>query len=38
MVSGHSALMRLPESASPRPDFLEFTAGSDDSVVVKHEM
>ncbi len=26
------------DSASPRPDLLEFTAGSDVSIVVKHEI
>ncbi len=37
-VSSPSALMKLPESASPQPDLLEFTAGSDISIVIKQEI
>ncbi len=37
-VSGRSALMNLLRAASPRPDLLEFTAGSDVSIVVEHEI
>ncbi len=35
MVSGCPALMKMPESTSPRPDLLKLTAGS---VVVTHEI
>ncbi len=38
MVSSRSAFMKLPESTSPRPDLLEFTAGSDVSIVVTREI
>ncbi len=37
-VSSRSALLKLPESTSHRPDLLELTAGSDISVVVTHEI
>ncbi len=33
-----SSRTSVAESASPRPDLLEFTAGSDVSIVVKHEI
>ncbi len=34
----HSELITPAESAWPRPDLLELTAGSDVSIVVKHEI
>ncbi len=37
-VSRRSVLINLPRAAAPRPDLLEFTAGSDVSVVVIHEI
>ncbi len=37
-VSVAAALMNTPRAASPLPDLLEFSAGSDVSIVVKHEI
>ncbi len=33
-----AALMNTPRASSPPPDLLEFAAGSDVSIVVKHEI
>ncbi len=37
-ASGRSVPMNRPRAASPWPDLLEFAAGSDVSIVVKHEI